>query len=419
MKRAVYTIIVFLAIAGLISIGIRFLEGMKVTSLTSSIPWGMWVVFYIYFVGLSAGAYLISTLPYVFGIKKLERVGPLAILCAILSLLAGLTFIWIDLGHPFRFWKVIINFNYTSILAWEVLFYSLYLLILLLSFFFLKRCDLAHWSEEGIGQKKNLAKVLSLGFKCPKAKKEYETCHNFSLKTVKFIGFLGIPVVLLVRGGTGALFAVVAARPHWFSGLLPIVFLVSGLLSAVSMLLFVYHHFSHEKEKEEYLPTVLYLRNLLLLFLAIEAFLLISEALVGIYSKIPERLELYHRVLFGPFPYIFWGGQVFLGLVVPIFLCSFKKTKSSPFWLSIAGLSSSCGIVSIILNLIIPAYVFPMLKGLDKAFIDPRLIYYYFPSLIEWVSSFGLISLVSLVFIFLVKNLPIFPEVEYKFRKET
>lgn len=408
MRKFIYILMALLAITGIVSIYVRFLEGMKVTNLTSSIPWGMWVVFYIYFVGLSAGSYLISTLPYVFGVKRLERIGPLAFLCAILALITGLTFIWIDLGHPFRFGRIIANFNYTSILAWEVIFYSLYLLLLLVSFWFLKRCELAEQAKRSTGIKRILSNFLSLGFKCQETQQQYQACHSFSLTLVKYLGFFGIPLVVFVRGGTGALFAVVAARPHWFSGLLPILFLVSGLLSATAILLFVHYLYSSDKERHDYLSTVLVLRNLLLLFLAIEALLFASETLVGTYSKIPERLELYRTVMFGPFFYIFWGGQLILGLLVPLFLCSFKLTRQSPLWLSAAGFSCSCGVVSIILNLIIPSYVFPMLKGLDSAFIDKRLSYFYFPSLVEWLSSFGLISLVSLIFVFLVSNLPVF-----------
>jgi molybdopterin-containing oxidoreductase family membrane subunit len=405
-----------LAIAGLISIGIRFYGGMKVTNLTSSVPWGMWVVFYIYFVGLSAGTFLIYTLPYVFGIKKLEDIGPLSLLLAILSLLTGLLFIWIDLGHPFRFYKVIINWNYTSLLAWEFLFYALYFLILIFSFWFLSRCDLAHQIEISKGLKQNLAKILCFGFRCPTTRGEYEQCHSFSLKVVKILGILGIPLVLLVRGGTGALFAVVIARPHWFGGLLPIIFLVSGLLSATAMLLFIYPLFYGRKEDEAHLQVIFFLRGLLILFLVIETLLVFSEIFVGLYSKIPERLELYHKVMFGPFPYIFWGGQVLLGIIIPTLFLSYKKTRKDPLYLSLAGLSTSCGVVSIILNLVIPAYVLPLLKGLDSAFIDKRLLYFYFPSLIEWLSSFGLISLVSLCFIFLDENLPLLPKLKHKFK---
>lgn len=415
-RRLIYTLMVLLAVLGIISLVIRFTEGTKVTALTSSVPWGMWVVFYIYFVGLSAGSFLISTLVYVFGLNKLKDIGPLSFLCAIIALLAGMVFIWIDLGHPFRFWKVLVNFNYTSILAWETMFYTLYILLLFICFWFLKRCDFADMSNTTVGKRKILFDILSLGFKCPTTKAEYNVCHEYSLKIVRYLSIIGIPVVISVRGGTGALFAVVAARPHWFSGLLPIIFLVSGLLSSCAMLLFIYNIFADKKNGGSS-SVIQYLRNLLLLFLSIELLLFTSEFLVGMYSKIPERLELYQKVLFGPFPYIFWIGQVFLGIMVPLFLCIYKKTKNSSFWLSIAGFSCSCGVVSIILNLVIPVYVFPMLEGLDKAFIDKRLNYYYFPSLIEWTSTFGFISLISLVFIFLIKYLPIFPRLEKKFNK--
>lgn len=418
MRKFIITLMVLLAIAGVISIGIRFYQGLKITNLTSSVPWGMYVVFYIYFVGLSAGTFLIFTLPYVFGIKKLEDIGPLSLLISILALLTGLLFIWIDLGCPFRFYKVMVNWNYTSLLAWEFLFYGLYLVILVFSFWFLSRCDLAHRIEISKGLKQNLAKVLCLGFRCPVTKEEYEKCHTFSLKVVKILGILGIPLVLLVRGGTGALFAVVVARPHWFGGLLPIVFLVSGLLSGTAMLLFIYPLFYGKKEDEAHLSVIFFLRNLLMLFLVMETFLVFSEIFVGLYSKIPERLELYHKVMFGPFPYIFWAGQVLLGIIIPAFILSYKKTRKDPFYLSLAGLSTSCGVVSIILNLVIPAYVLPLLKGLDSAFIDKRLLYFYFPSLIEWLSSFGLISLVSLFFVFLDENLPLLPKLKDKFKKE-
>lgn len=49
----------------------------------------------------------------------------------------------------------------------------------------------------------------------------------------------------------------------------------------------------------------------------------------------------------------------------------------------IAGLSAVIGIVAVRLNLVIPALVVPVLKGLDTAFIQPRWSFCYFPSLWE------------------------------------
>lgn len=415
LKKIVKFLLVLSAAAGICSVVVVLREGGLVTALTSSVPWGMWVVFYIYFVGLSAGSFLISTLVYVFGVKKLKDAGPLAYLAAIVALLTGMVFIWIDLGHPLRIWKIVVDFNPTSILAWEVLLYGLYLVVLLLCFWFLKRCDLSDAAATSEGAKKRALQMLSLGYHCPSTKAEYDVCHTHSLKIVKALSIVGMAMAIGVRGGTGALFAVVAARPHWFSGLLPLVFLISGLFSASAMLLFVYSIFA-DKRDEQFFSVLGYLKNLLVLFLAIEFFLLVSECLVGTYSQIPERLELYRAVLFGPFPYIFWIGQLILGAAVPLFLCLHSRTRNNPFWLAVAGFSASCGVVSLILNLVIPAYVFPMLKGLDTAFMDKRLAYFYFPGPMEWLSSVGLVSLTALVFTFLLRQLPILTHLEKKLK---
>ncbi len=80
----------------------------------------------------------------------------------------------------------------------------------------------------------------------------------------------------------------------------------------------------------------------------------------------------------------------------------------------IAGLSAVIGIVAVRLNLVIPALVVPVLKGLDTAFIQPRWSFCYFPSLWEWASTIGLIALVVLGFSVAFQILPIFGEVERK-----
>ena len=105
-KPAYYVVVGFLSLVGVVSVLVRLIYGMKVTALTSPIPWGMWVVIYIYFIGLSVGSFLMSTLVYVFGMHRYEKVGRMALLSALFALFGGMLFIWIDLGHPERFWYI-------------------------------------------------------------------------------------------------------------------------------------------------------------------------------------------------------------------------------------------------------------------------------------------------------------------------
>jgi molybdopterin-containing oxidoreductase family membrane subunit len=412
-KPAYYVVVSFLALVGVVAVLVRLIYGMKVTALTSPIPWGMWVAIYIYFIGLSAGSFLMSTLVYVFGMHRYEKVGRMALLSALFALFGGMLFIWIDLGHPERFWHIFTRWNPTSVLAWECFFYLFYIVAILCELWFLMRCDLASLAESSEGWRATFYRFVSLGFRCPKTAFEWQRCHAQSMRVVRTIGIIGIPIAIGVHGGTGAIFAVVAARPYWYTPLFPIIFLVSALASGAALMAFLYAFFG--KRDEDYAEIVKGMANFALLFLTIDMLLMAAEFLVGFYGHIPEHLEVYRQILFGPFPYTFWLGQLFFGTILPVTLVSWKRTRQSVFWLGVAGLSAVVGIVAVRLNLVIPALVVPVLKGLDKAFFQPRWSFRYFPSFWEWASTIGLIALIVLGFSIAYELLPMFGVVEEKF----
>ncbi len=360
MRRALYAVLIFLSLVGLAALGVRIREGLAVTNLTSSVSWGMWVAFYIYFIGLSAGSFLLSTLVYVFGMHRFEKIGPLSLLSALFALGAGMLFILIDLGHMERAHYVFLYRNLTSILSWEIHIYLLYIVLVLAELWFLLRCDLAAIAVGERGGKRLLYRVLSLGWPCPAGPAEWQACHAQSMRWVKVLGIVGIPVAVVVHGGTGAIFAVTMAKPYWFSGLFPIIFLVSALASGSALMIFLYA-FLGERD-EEFSGILRGLADLMVLLISVDLLLLASEFLVGLYGKIPEHQEVYEAILYGPFPYVFWLGQLGLGAVVPILLASLPFTRRSPTWLGLAGLSAVIGIVAVRLNLVIPAYVTPVLR---------------------------------------------------------
>ena len=57
--------------------------GLILANFTSVLPWGLWLSLYIYFIGLSAGSFLLSTLIYVFQVKRFEPVGRMALFQAL------------------------------------------------------------------------------------------------------------------------------------------------------------------------------------------------------------------------------------------------------------------------------------------------------------------------------------------------
>ena len=117
-----WVILIAVTLVGFSALGVRLIEGLRSTSLNSIVSWGLWVSIYIFLIGISAGSFLLSTLIYVFGFKQFEKTGKIAVFTALLSLLAGLGFIGIDLGHIERFFYIFISPNPTSVLTYVIFF---------------------------------------------------------------------------------------------------------------------------------------------------------------------------------------------------------------------------------------------------------------------------------------------------------
>jgi Ni/Fe-hydrogenase subunit HybB-like protein len=383
------------AVVGLAALSVRMQEGLGVTRLGSVVPWGVWVAFYIFFIGLSAGSFLLSTLIFVFKNQTLEPLGRLAVFQAFVCLLTGVVFIFIDLGHWERFWYVIRYPQWNSVLAWEIWFYNVYIVVLLAELYLLLRADLARWAAELGGIRGRLYRVLSLGYRLPATDAERQAVLGRTLRWMTVLGIIGIPIALGVHSGTGAIFAVVKARPGWYSPIFPLVFIVSALASGGGLLLFLRAFVVPQPVQDrQLLPTLAKLTGGFLVF---DLLLLGLEFLTGLYGGIPDHIAVYQLMISGPFWYTFWIQQLLLGAVVPLLLIYMRPESAGRTRLGLAGLLIALGVFGVRLNIVIPALAVPVLRGFDHAFDSARLAAIYIPNWLEWLSSLGVIAAVALL----------------------
>ncbi|MHB1405275.1 MAG: NrfD/PsrC family molybdoenzyme membrane anchor subunit [Desulfitobacteriaceae bacterium] len=384
-----------LMLVGGIAIFIRISEGLASTNLTSTTPWGTWVAFYIFFVGLSAGAFLLSTLIYVFGMQQFERVGKIALFTAIICMVVALNFVLLDLGRMDRFWHPLAYWNLTSVLAWEVHFYILYITLLGVELYFALRQDLIRLSRRGNSFKHKLAKVLTLG-STDLSQESKENDHRW----MKILGIIGIPLAIFgVHGGTGTLFAVVKARPMWNSALFPVVFVVSALVSGTALLAAVYSIQNRARNIPVDKETLKALARMMILFLFIDLGLQVYEFLIAAYSLEPEETHTLSTMFTSSFSWSFWGVQIFLGAVVPIYLVLNKRTGESLLGLTAACVLVVLGIIGVRFNIVLPPLIVPVLEGLPTG--------NYYPTLVEIGSSLGVIALGLLLYTVGMKLLPL------------
>lgn len=397
-----YTTLTILSIAGVWAIAVRLSQGLMVTHMTQHVPWGLWVALYIYFIGLSAGSFLLSTLVYVFNAKRFEAVGPLALVQALGCLGLGMVMILIDLGHPERFLNVLIYWNPTSVLAWECLFYTAYAVILALEIVLALQPAFAKMAAQG-GGLHPVYRFLSGNAEGGRLDPLYDQKRK---KWLKVLGLVGIPVAIGVHGGTGAIFAVVKSRPTWYTGLFPIVFLVSALVSGGALLTFLAAIIGNVEPRKK-LHLIQGLARMTISFLAIDLLLMTSEILVTFYGGIPHHITGWKLTMFGPFWWVFWIFQLGLGALVPILIVALPKTRNSIAWLGLAGALIVVGIVGVRLNIVIPPLIEPQFPTLPEAYHHVRFAVGYFPSGNEWLVGLGSISLGIWVFLLARRFLPL------------
>ncbi|NDY42951.1 polysulfide reductase NrfD [Dissulfurirhabdus thermomarina] len=395
-------------VIGLYGLYQRFTLGHRMADYGSYIPWGLWVAAYIYFIGLSAGSFLLSTLVYVARIERLEKIGKLSLFTAFACLVGALISIWLDLGHEFRVYRVVLHPNFRSMMSWMGILYSSYFLIILVELWFAMRVDLIA-AGRGQGASAALARVVALG-----STDTSDSAVERDRRILKVLGSIGVPLAIAFHGGVGALFGVVGARTYWHSGLTPIAFLVGALASGGALLAAIVYVWGPDRDGPAFEDMMRFLGKVVLAIVLLDLLLEVSEFFVGLYSEIPDEAIPIRAVLFGSRWYVFWVVHIFFGVLVPVWLlfrnAVLRRTGEggrAAGAVALAGFLVAVTFMAVRLNIVIPAQINPEIAGLEYAFTGPGLKYTYLPTLGEWLVTVWVSSFSVLLFLVGYKLLPI------------
>lgn len=363
MKKIFYVLWGVAFILGCIGVAQRLTLGHEPAAYGNRVVWGLWVAMYIYFIGLSAGAFLLSSLVYVFKIEMFEKVGKLALITALVTLLCALLSIWLDLGHMWRAYEVITRPNLPhSMMAWMIWLYSAYMILL-------------------------ISETL-LAFKIESGKYTGAQLALFQ-KRLQILASIGIPLAIAFHGGVGALFGVIASNPMWHSALTPIFFLVGAVASGSALFTMIFAFFWENKDSEYYKSMLQVLAKIVLVAVLFDLLLEWAELSIALWMGTPEHTAGFREMLFGNYWFVFWLFHLLLGVAVPVFIL---LTKKDPIKIGIASLLVVFTFIGVRLNIVIPGLVAEKVHGQAMAYIHPRLAYHYFPSLMEWLVGLFIVA---------------------------
>jgi molybdopterin-containing oxidoreductase family membrane subunit len=118
---------------GLVAYAVQLRDGLVVTGMSDQVSWGFYIANFAFLVGIAAAAVLLVIPAYVFHRKDVKAVVLLGEALAVAAVITAMLFVTVDIGRPDRLWHMLPGigiFNFpTSMLAWDVVVLSGYLLL--------------------------------------------------------------------------------------------------------------------------------------------------------------------------------------------------------------------------------------------------------------------------------------------------
>ena len=358
MKRLIALLVAIMAIS-LAAWLYQLQSGLGVTGMNKPVFWGLYIVTFVFFIGVSAGGIAVASLSHLAGLQKFKAVSRVAEVVAIISLVLAMTGIIFDLGRPERLLHLFIYPQINSPLTWDVFVINIYLVL--------------------------CVAMLYLSIKG-------------KTKLLKAFALLSIPAFILVHSVTAWIFGLMKSQPGWHTSILAPLFIASALVSGLALIILTLifsKRFLNFTVNEE---TIISLAGYFKVLLPILFYFLFCEFLTIVFPNVPAHMAVFKDVFAGKFAGIFWF-DMFLGIIIPFFIIISNLGKTIK-GAGIAALLSFFGVFAERVNIVVPSFYHQFLT-------NDRIIYGYSPTWVEYALIAGLFAFGTTLFIILSKIIPL------------
>ena len=264
-----------------------FTVGFVVYAKTDILVWTMPIAAYVFFSLTSSGLAFVSSIPVVFNIKRYQPLEKRTTFLEIAVLVAAFACLFLHLGSPLKVVYYLFSPNFASPLWWLGLLYTIYLIVLVLSF---------------------------------------RKMH--SAEPSKGLGIFTLIIAIATSTVLGWLFGLPDARPAFSANFLAMYFPLTGFgsaLAAVLLFSLAYHHFAQvplsDGDKNLY-------DDLSKLFGVVMAFTLVffiwRTIVGGVSATAVEFAGFRHMLGSGWYHMALW-----IGLVIPILLIAMPTVRNA------------------------------------------------------------------------------------------
>ena len=380
----------------------QFKYGLGVTGLNEPSYWGIYIIDFVFFIGISHAGTLISAILRISKAEWRRSITRSAEFITVLVIGFGAIQPVIDLGRPDRVLNVLKYGHLRSPLLWDVMSIGLYFTASSIYLYVPMIPDLARIRDLKI-KIPWLYRILSLGYRgTPRQQRLLE-------RIIMVLAVLVIPVAISVHTVIGWIFAL-TLRPGWHSTIFGPYFVMGAIYSGIAALLIAMAILRKVYGFENYFKPIHFnnMGTLLLVMSLLWFYFTFAEYITVFYGHEVAEMRAFWDKLTGTYAPFFWL-MVVSCFVIPFSLMCRRKTRTVK-GTTIASCFVVLGMWLERFNIVVPTSV------------NPRLELYphgsYFPSIVEIMILLGTFAGFVMIYMIATKLFPIISIWEIKEGKE-
>ena len=371
-----------LTVVGIALWAVQLSGGMVQTGMRNMDSWGLYITMFMFFVGLSAGGLIISSIPRAFGMQGFGGISKVAVWTSICCTVLAIGFVVVDLGQPLRVWELFAYSNLGSPLMWDIVVLFVYLILSAVYLWATLRAEAGKVSQ----------------------------------RALRAVSVVALVCAVLVHSVTAWIFGLQQAHEFWHTALLAPWFVSSALVCGTALVLVV----CIALRKSGYLSlgqdSIVRMAKMLGAFVVVDLYFfgcdLLTEGFPG-----GSGAEVVGMLVSGPLAPFFWTEVV--GCALAAVVCFVPRLRTNPL-LVVASLLAIVGIFCKRVQLLVGGFQIPNLD-LSTVMTSSTVTHWeagmagayqgmvYWPAPIEWGVTLGVVGLGVLLLCAGLKYLPLRP----------
>ncbi|HTL51618.1 MAG TPA: NrfD/PsrC family molybdoenzyme membrane anchor subunit, partial [Planctomycetota bacterium] len=337
------------------------------------VPWGLYIMFDVYWVGVSFAAVTLAAVIRLFRFDLLKPLSRLSELVALISVMLGGCSVMADQGRPLQ---ALINLPAygrpaSPFFGTFSMIMGGYLCASWVYFYLSSRADAGHCVRLNTSWRW-VYRIWAMGFKGQQS--EHLRHHRVTF----WLSLIILPLIVIAYSTLGFVFGIQSGRPGWYSALQAPAFVVLAGVSGLGVLIVLAAGIRYFVKLEDIIQerAFWWLGNALGVLTLIYIYILAVEELTATYAAQPAETLIAREIVWKSYAPLFWTMVVSLVLAFAILFTFFLRKRTWIPGLVVAGILVNVAAILKRFLIIIPSQTHGMLLPYPTGVYTPTWIEY-------------------------------------------